>query len=252
MDSGSLGVTILTYSRFRLQIGALLFSFSAFAVIARWWLTANVDAPFTRNNRMVEGIQLEWIYPLSFLIFAAVVGRLMLLMAGDLVAVKALPEGLQVTSFFSRRVIAWDGLIGGHRVNYGNFMHRNRWFNIRYLVDGANRSLRVPLILTKRPSGGQMSLPEKIDRAREEALGQPFAPNGERLPGTGLDHDAAIARYLKNKAEAAAAAAAGPTAQPVPAAGAVAHPFSPPPAGREPNLPPRQPVRPAFGRKGLS
>jgi hypothetical protein len=66
--------------------------------------------------------------------------------------------------------------------------------------------MRVPLILTKRPSGGQMSLPEKIDKAREEALGRPSRPSGERLPGTGIDHDAAIARYLKAKAEAAAAA----------------------------------------------
>jgi hypothetical protein len=39
-----------------------------------------------------------------------------------------------VTSFFSRRILPWDGLIGGHRVNYGNFLHRNRWFNIRYLA----------------------------------------------------------------------------------------------------------------------
>ena len=246
MDSGSAGVTVLTYSRFRLQIGALLFSFSAFGVIARWWLTANVDAPFSRTNRMVEGIQLDWVYPLSFLIFAAIVARMMVLMAGDLAAIKALPEGLQVTSFFSRKILRWDGLIGGHRVNYGNFMHRNRWFNIRYLAEGANKTMRVPLILTKRPSGGQMSLPEKIDQAREEALGRPFTPNGERLPGTGMDHDAAIARYLKSKAQAAAAAAAaGPAARPQ-----LAKTDAP---ARQPEAPPpiQAPARPAFGRKGL-
>jgi hypothetical protein len=224
-------VTILTYSRLRLQIGATLFAFSALAAVIRYWLVSSIDAGGRGWKSPAADIQLDWVFPLMFLFACAVVGRLLYLLSGDLVALKALPEGLQVTSFFSRRILAWDGLIGGHRVNYGNFLHRNRWFNIRYLAEGANKSMRVPLILTKRPSGGQMSLPEKIDKAREEALGRPSTPTGERLPGTGIDHDAAIARYLKNKAQAAAAA--------------------PPPQTPQPPAPIPTPARPAFGRKGL-
>lgn|GEM_PF-5682755 len=224
-------MTILNYSRLRLQIGALLFTISALMVVARFWLVSSIDAGLASS--MNSRIQLDWIFPITFLFAAAIVGRMLYLLTGDMAAIKALPEGLQVTSFFSRRLLPWDGLIGGHRVNYGNFLHRNRWFNIRYLDDGSNRTLRVPLILTRRPSGGQLSLPERIDKAREEALGRPSTGSGERLPGTGIDHDAAIARYLKAKAEAAAAAPAAPVV-------AVASRPSPP-----------RPVRPAFGRKGL-
>ncbi len=226
-------MTILNYSRTRLQIGALLFTLSAFLVAARFWLVSSINNGRTWRSPAAD-VQLDWIFPAMFLFAAAVVGRMLYLMSGDMAAIKALPEGLQVTSFFGRRVIAWDGLIGGHRVNYGSILHRNRWFNIRYMVAGTYRAARVPLILTRRPSGGQMPLPEKIDRARDEALGRPSTPGGERLPGTGIDPDAAIARYLKAKAEAAAA---GPVEEPV--------------AADEPAQPPRQPVRPAFGRKGL-
>lgn len=231
-------MTILTYSRLRLQIGAMLFSFSALGVIIRYWLVSSVNTG-PRFRSPAADIQLEWAFPLMFLIFATIVGRLLYLLSGDLEAIKALPEGLRVTSFFSRRILPWDGLIGGHRVNYGNFLHRNRWFNIRYLAEGSNRTMRVPLILTKRPSGGQMSLPEKIDQAREEALGRPYTPDGQRVPGTGIDHDAAIARYLKRKAEEAAAAAAAPPRPTLAKADTEA-------AGPAP-----APVRPAFGRKGL-
>jgi hypothetical protein len=226
-------VTILNYSRLRLQIGAVIFAFSAFAAILRYWFVSAVESGRDRQSPVAD-IQIEWVFPILFLIAAGMVGRMLYLMNGDLAAIRALPEGLEVTSFFSRRLLPWDDLIGGHRVNYGNFLHRNRWFNIRYLIDGSNRTTRVPLILTKRPSGGQMSLPEKIDKAREEALGRPSTSSGERLPGTGVDPDAVIARYLKAKAEAAAAA-----------------PPDTPAAPREPLPPPREPVRPAFGRKGL-
>jgi hypothetical protein len=227
-------VTILNYSWTRLQIGAVLFTLSACLVVARFWLVSSINNGRTLRSATAD-VQLDWVMPVMFLFAASVVGRMLYLMSGDLAAIKALPEGLQVTSFFSRRVIAWEGLIGGHRVNYGNFLHRNRWFNLRYMVAGAYRAARVPLILTKRPSGGQMSLPEKIDQARDEALGRPCTPGGERLPGTGIDPDAAIARYLKAKAEAAAAV-----------------PPAPQPAAAEANAPPLVRARPAFGRKGLS
>ncbi len=232
MGSGSEGVTILNYSRTRLQIGAALFTLSLLGITMRYWFFSGIGGAFGR--RPVALIQLDIVLPIAFLIAAAMLGRILYLLSTDLVAIKSLREGLMVRSFFGLRTIAWDGLIGGHRVNYGNFLHRNRWFNIRYLSAGSNCTVRVPLILTKRPSGGQMSLPEKIDKAREEALGRPSLPSGERIPGTGIDPDAVIARYLKAKAEAAAAA---PPEQPV--------------AAVESAQPARQPVRPAFGRKGL-
>ena len=225
-------MTILNYSRTRLQIGACLFALSALLLAGRFWLISGL-ADSTGAHVAVK-IQLDWIYPAVFLCFAGIAGRMLHLLSGDLVAIRNLPEGLEVTGFFTRRVIAWEGLLGGHRVNYGNFLHRNRWFNIRYMVAGAYRAARVPLILTKRPSGGQMSLPDKIDKAREEALGRPSTPDGERLPGTGIDPDAAIARYLKAKAQAAAAA---PELAPEP----IGVPTEPAPAR----------ARPAFGRKGL-
>lgn len=227
-------MTILCYSRLRLQIGTLLFSLSAFGLIAKWWLTANVDPRWTGPDPF-QGFELEWVFPIGFLISAAIVGRFMYLLGSDLAAIKPLPEGLQVTTFFGRRTIPWDGLIGGHRVNYGNLLHRNRWFNVRYMIGGATRAARVPLILTKRPSGGQMSLPEKIDKARDEALGQQYTPGGERIEGTGFDPDAAIQRYLRARAEGGA-----PEPGPIESA---------PPA--EAAAPARPAARPAFGRKGL-
>jgi hypothetical protein len=200
---------------------------------------ASINSGRTFRNPLTA-VQLDWIFPVMFLIAASIVLRMLYLLAGDLAAIRAKPEGLEVTGFLGRKLLPWEGLLGGHRVNYGNFLARNRWFNIRYMVDGGSRRVRVPLILTTRPSGGQQSLPEKIDKARDEALGRPSTPNGERLPGTGIDPDAAIARYLRAKAEAAAAApeqlaSAGP-ADPV----------------MEVAQAPRPPARPAFGRKGLS
>jgi len=221
---------MLSYSRTRLQIGTALFALSMLMVTMRFWVQQAVVPG--RQYGPFNDLQTDILFPIALLVPATILGRLVFLMRGDLAAIRALPEGLQVTGFFGRRLVQWDGLLGGHRVNYATLFHRNRWFNIRYLVDGANRSVRVPLILTKRPSGGQMSLPDKIDKAREEALGRPHTPGGERIEGTGIDHDAAIARYLKAKA---AASAAEPS-------------LSAPP---EPSLAPRPAARPAFGRKGL-
>jgi hypothetical protein len=228
-------VTILSYSRTRLQIGAALFSFSMLMVVLRFWVQDSIVPD--RGPNPFATIQTDIILPIAMLIPIAMLGRLFYLMCGDLAAIRALPEGLQVTGFLGRRLLPWEGVLGGHRVNYGNFMHRNRWFNIRYFVDGSNRAVRVPLILTKRPSGGQMSLSEKIDRAREDALGRPYKPSGERIEGTGIDHDAAIARYLEAKAREAELGV------PVAAPSAVPH-------AAAPALPP-VPSRPAFGRKGL-
>lgn len=229
-------MTILNYSRLRLQLGALLFTLSTLAVVARYWLVSSLSSGAWRSS--VSSVQLGWVFPLMFLFAAAVAGRMLYLLTSDMAAIRALPEGLQVTSFFGRRVIPWDGLIGGHRVDYGNLLHRNRWFNIRYLVAGAHRTLRVPLILTRRPGGGQMSLPQKIDQAREEALGRRFNPAGEPVSGAGFDPDAALARYLSAKQ----AAAEG---------GAAPQPKAPREARSPPRQPPIEPARPAFGRKGL-
>jgi hypothetical protein len=175
-------VTILNYSRTRLQIGAAIFALSASLAIARYWLVSSINSGRTFRNPL-SAIQLDWIFPIMFLIAAAITLRMLYLLSTDLVAIRSHPEGLEVTGFFGRKLLPWEGLLGGHRVNYGNFLHRNRWFNIRYMVDGGLGAVRVPLILTKRPSGGQQSLPEKIDKARDEALGRPSTPSGERLPG---------------------------------------------------------------------
>ncbi len=225
---------LLSYHRVRLQIGACLFTLTLFGFVIRIWLATNVNPSWQRESPF-EWVATDWAWPLGLALTAAVIGRMLYLGAGDLAALKPLPEGLQVTSFLARRTIAWDQLLGGHPVNYGNLFHRNRWFLVRYIQNGANRTMRIPLILTKRPSGGQMSLSEKIDRARAEALNQPYSPSGERIEGTGMDHDAAIQRYLASKAAAEAANPAAP-------AGAAAPALTAQPA----------PARPSFGRKGVS
>lgn len=230
-------MVLLSYHPVRLRIGALLFTMTVFGLIIRIFLATNVNPSFVRENPF-EWVATDWVWPAAMALAAAVVGRMLYLGAGDCVALKSLPEGLQVTSFFSRKTIPWDQLLGGHRVNYGNLLHRNRWFNVRFMKEGAYGSMRIPLILTKRPLGGQQSLPDKIEQARAEALNHPYTPGGERIEGTGIDHDAAIARYLANKAAAVQAAAPAPA--PAAAALAQAGPAAPIPA------------RPAFGRKGLS
>jgi hypothetical protein len=228
-------LTILSYSRSRLQIGIALFALTVLLVALRFWLVSAI-ADLTPSRNPVVDFRLGWIFPVLFLVPAAILGRMLYLLSGDLVAIKALPEGMQVTGFFGRRMVPWRGLLHGHQVNYGNILHRNRWFNVRYMENGANRSVRIPLILTKRGSGGHMALPEKIEKARAEALGQTYSPSAaDWVPAEDFDPDAALQRYLQARKEAPAAAAAGP---PQPA-------VAPEPAS------PRQPARPAFGRKGL-
>lgn len=230
-------MTILSYSRTRLYIGAALFSLTTFGFVIRIWVTQITNPLAGRSS--FGALQLEWVYPLGFLIAAAALVRTLHLLNGDLAALKVLPEGLQVTSFFRRKTIAWDSLLGGHKVTYWTGLHRRRMFNIRYLDDGANKTMRIPLILAKRPSGGHMSLSDKVDGAREEALGRPSEAGGERIPGTGIDHDAAIARYLKAKGETAATIGT-PIAGKAPTADS-----------RDQRMPAWPLARPAFGRKGL-
>lgn len=231
-------MVLLSYHRIRLQIGAFIFSMSATGFLIRISAEAFVDIPY--DNDPMEGLAANLIWPLGMVLALAAVWRMIALGKGDAAALRVLPEGLEVSGFWRRRVVPWDSLLGGHQVNYATFFHRNRFFNVRYLENGANRTARVPLILTKRPSGGQMSLPAKIDKAREEAMARPYRPTGERIEGTGIDHDGAIARYLAQKAQAEAQpkAQAGSKAA-VPAAAPLQ------PAGL-------RPARPAFGRKGLS
>ncbi|HEY0115870.1 MAG TPA: hypothetical protein VGB54_09125 [Allosphingosinicella sp.] len=223
-------MTLLTYSRSRLQIGIALFSLAVVGAVLRILLMSAV-APVMSGNAFFE-FRLGLVLPMGLAITAAILWRMFNLLNGDLVALKTLPEGLQVTSFFRRRTIPWDSLLGGHKVTYWIGLSRRRRFNIRYLDDGTNRTMRIPLILAQRPEGGHESLSGKVENAREKALGRPLSPGGKRLPGTGIDHDAAIARYLEAKAQAAVAAAAIPEPSAEPALAA-------------------RPVRPAFGRKGL-
>jgi len=222
-------LTILSYSRTRLQLGACFFVLAGLLMMLRISIVSGFAGG--RAWDPVANFRIDGLLVAFLLIAGAPLARILYLLAGDLAAIRALPEGLQVTGFFGRRLVPWDGIVVCHQVDYGNFLHRNRWLNLRYVENGASRAVRVPLILAARPSGGHMSLPEKIERARADALGRTAAAAADRPPGAEFDPDAAIQRYLKAKAEESAAAPAAPA------------PEAPAPAPMRP--------RPAFGRKGL-
>lgn len=223
-------MTILSYSRSRLQIAILVAALVGLGFVIRLGAASLIGDPIFGRNAYRD-VKFDIVLPLLLALTCAAIWRFARLMNGDLQAIGARPEGLEVTGLFGRRTVAWDSLLAVHNVTYWFGLYRVRKCNIRYLQEGATKVMRVPLVLARQPHGGHMTLPDKVEAARAEALGRPYAPGGERIEGTGLDPDAAIARYLKAKAEAAAAGA-GPAQEPRQA-----------PAAARP--------RPAFGRKGL-
>lgn len=224
-------MTILSYSRSRLQIGMLVFALGAVGLFIKLILVGYL-AGLVGANAILDFRMNIWL-PLCLAVTGTVIWRLWTLSAGDTAAIRMEPDGLVVAGLFRRRTIPWNALLAAHIVGYGLGLYRQRWLNLRYLDDGATRAVRVPLVLTHQPGGGHMGLAAKIEQARANALGRPHAPGGERTEGAGIDPDAVIARYLAAKAQQAAAAP-----DPEPAhEHAVAH---------------RMPARPAFGRKGLS
>ena len=226
-------MTILSYSRGRLQIGMLLFALGAFGLLIKLTLIGYV-AGVVGANAILDFRMNVWL-PLCLAVTGTVIWRLWVLSAGDKAAIRMEPGGIVVTGLFRRRTIAWDALLAAHIVGYGLGLYRQRWLNLRYLDDGATRAVRVPLVVTRQPSGGYNALAAKLEQSQAEALGRPCAPGGERIGGSGLDPDAVIARYLAAKAQQAAAP----------------QPATLPATAQEP-IEPRAPARPAFGRKGLS
>ena len=217
---------LLSFCPGRLQASMAIVGLVGFLFVGRIWLFAGV---FTGSfiGRPGAGWRMDLTLLLPLALIGAIIWRLVQLNRGDRAALRATPDGLEATSFFRRRTIAWRDLLGAQEVLYGFGFYTRRALNVRSLHDGAHRTIRVPLILTQRPRGGPRAITEAVEAAQARALGGKPAAAGQGTDGP-IDADAAIARYLAQKqAEAERLAAEG-----------------------APVLPPG-PARPAFGRKGL-
>lgn len=158
--------------------------------------------------------------------------RTAVLSAGDLVALRATPSDLSVTTLWRTVRIPWRELesVRMERLGIGWGIQGQVHFRT------ARGVVRLPLRLSDTAGSRGGELVAKIERLRDDALQRPRSAAPAASPaatggedGGAFDADAAIARYLARKQ----AGGAAPLAAPEPAA--------PPPAA----------PRPVFGRKAV-
>lgn len=150
------------------------------------------------------------------------------LSAGNLLALRATPNEIYVTTLWRTVRIAWSDLesVRMERLGIG-------WgIQGQLLLRTGSDTVRLPLRLTDTPGARGGELVAKLEELRDKALKRPRAPVTAAVADEGgaFDADAAIARYLARKQAARTVEEAdqGIGAQPAPLV----------------------PARPVFGRKG--
>jgi len=126
-------------------------------------------------------------------------------LSGGRAAVECLPAELRVTTFWGRKRIAWGDL--GHiyliRKRRRFFLFARHYLVFHCVARGAfaNRRVRLPIDATELPRGGYEAFRQDLLAFKRKASDAPAERAG--VYASDFDPDAALARYLARKAEAA-------------------------------------------------